>query len=161
VPVENEAEHVSRIAAAFSDDVTRRSDTALLREEELAAGLPDRRPKPARFWFLAMLLVILTVAGGIWTLAHEMGTWNLKTLRDTITETDGPALTRRLAHVITGVVILADTLVLAVMALMRSRSRLMLAIFASPLILAIAIQIWLGILLVLDGPAGVVTRFQN
>jgi hypothetical protein len=165
VHVEDEAEHVQRIASAFSREPGQDVRTTL--DERYLVETPDHRPKPARFWLLTSLLVVLAVGGGLWTLSHnEGGSWNFDQLWTAVKESGNdaeemPSITRRYAHVVTGVVILAGSVVMALLALVASRNKLLLLIFSVPLVLAMAIQIWLGVLLVLDGPQGYVTKFNS
>jgi uncharacterized membrane protein len=166
VRVEDEAEHVQRIASAFSREPGQDARAAL-NDNYAVVDVPDRRPKPARFWVLTSLLVVFAVGGGLWTLSHnEGGTWDADQLWTAVKESGNdanemPSITRRYAHVVTGVVILAGSVIMALLALVASRNKLLLLIFSVPLVLAMAIQVWLGILLVLDGPQGYVTKFNE
>ena len=72
---------------------------------------------------------------------------------------DDPALTRRLAHAIVGTVIVVDSLILALLSRVARRRATVLAAFALPLVLALAAQVWLGVLLLFDTAQGPVTRF--
>ncbi|MBC7782203.1 MAG: hypothetical protein H7144_00070 [Burkholderiales bacterium] len=122
-----------------------------------------RRPPAARFWLLTTFLLILTSALGLWYLTIAEGTRDVETLRRAITlplNEHDPSLTRRFAHVVTGVVIIADSLLLLFAAAAARRSKLILVLLAAPMITAIAVQVWLGILLVLEGPGWKVTEFM-
>jgi hypothetical protein len=82
-----------------------------------------------------------------------------QTIREPIEETD-PDLTRRYAHTIVGLVLIGQTLLLALAGVIARRSGLLLILLALPLIVALIAQVWLGILLLFDGPSGPVTTFS-
>jgi hypothetical protein len=70
-------------------------------------------------------------------------------------------LTRRLAHVIGGTSTVLLTIVLAGLARWARQRRVLLALCALLLAAAVGAQLWLGILLMYDTPAGPIHRFQQ
>ena len=128
-------------------------------------GELSQRVPSGRFALLASLAALLTAAGGWWVLArgggsnvlafHDLWMW----IRDA-TQNDGFWLTRRLAHVICGVCIVVIPLLIAITTRWMPRSRMFLSLLTCLLLVAIAGQIWLGVLLVNDSNAGPVTRFN-
>lgn len=154
------ADHAERIAAAFAppgaDDPTYPPVSAVSRN--------TTPPVPvARFWLLSALLLTLTALLGAWIIATDTG-WDVNAMWEKISkpiEEGGPALTRLLAHFVVGSVLIVDTLVLALLARFAPRRSVLLLAFALPLVVALAAQLWLGILLLFDGPAGAVTGFNR
>ena len=67
---------------------------------------------------------------------------------------------RRLYHVGAGATILVCTLVLALVARFARRSKFLLGFFALLLVIAVAVQVWLGVLLMYDTPNGDIYRFN-
>ena len=117
-----------------------------------------------RFWLLATLLALLTAAGGIWMLAHDQQTWDPQRLWETVRDRDlngGAVLTRRLTHVVLGGSILVLTLFLAIFSRFAGRSKLLLWLFGSLLVIALAAQLWLGLLLILTGADGPLTAWKG
>jgi hypothetical protein len=70
-------------------------------------------------------------------------------------------LTRRLAHVIGGTATVVLTIVLAGLARWARERRILLALCALLLVAVIGAQLWVGILLMYDTPAGPIHRFQQ
>lgn len=153
--------------ADLSDEISAGTDIAIKQGGRTPAG---------RFWLLTALTVLLTMTAGWWTLASESEAfegrsfgeaaqvlWEMVCTRDLNTSGDGQGsiFNRRLLHVVTGTVILIVPLVLAGLSRWGPRAKLWLWIFAVLLILAVAAQIWLGILLTYDLPEGPVTRFNT
>ena len=152
-------DHADRIAAAFAPDAL--SDPTLPPVHTQSRNYTPPFPV-ARFWFLAALLLIMTATLGDWIVAQSVG-WDVKEIWKAIShpvEDNGPAVTRRLAHFIVGGTLIVDTLLLGLIARFAPRRSVLLLVFAVPLVLALVAQLWLGILLLFDGPAGAVTGFQ-
>jgi uncharacterized membrane protein len=128
--------------------------------EELSLRVPS-----ARFALLTSFAALLTAAGGWWVLAHSGNTSLLAFhdlwmwIRDS-TQNSGFWLTRRFAHVICGITIVIAPLFIAIITRWVPRSRIILSFFTCVLLLAIAGQIWLGVLLINDSNAGPVIRFN-
>ena len=122
------------------------------------------RVPAARFWLLTFLLGLLTACGGLVVLAIDSQTRNPRELWSLVrVEVEGasPAwLTRRVAHVGGGVSIVVLSLLLAVVSRVATRSKLTLLIFALLLLIAVAAQVWFGVLLTYDSIGGPITRFN-
>jgi hypothetical protein len=127
---------------------------------------PPDRPEPAdvlvsptpaaRFWLLACLVAALTAGGGYYLLARGYENWNVQELwRDAI-----KVNTRRLAHVIAGAAIVVLPLVLAMLARWAPRAKWLLIPVSLLLVVAVAFQVWVGVLLLFDSPEGPVNRFN-
>ena len=150
--------HAERIAAAFGSADP--MDVPVVEPVRIS-----RNTTPpvwaTKFWLLSALLLIGVAVGGIWTIAQypSIG-WDYNALRSAIAESDnGPWLTRRLAHLIVGVVLVVDTLALAILARFAPRSTVALLVFAVPMVLALIAQVWLGVILLFTGASGAVTHF--
>ncbi|MGC4030859.1 MAG: hypothetical protein QM754_03805 [Tepidisphaeraceae bacterium] len=157
-------DHAGRIAAAFSPAAI--DDPTLPPEGPIALSRNYTPPlRATRFWLLAFLLLAGTAVLGLWSLSSTGGfDWTYDNFHNYIVNPpvdDGPKLTRRLAHTVVGTVLIADTLLLAIVARIAPRQSVLLLVIAVPLVLALAAQIWLGVLLTFDGPAGFVTRFNG
>ncbi|MBV8780227.1 MAG: hypothetical protein JO353_02410 [Phycisphaerae bacterium] len=152
-PVLNEPPH------QLADALAPHSYEVLATPSEIAQRVPS-----SRFALLAALVALLTAAGGWWVLSdgadlsftafHDL--WALISDSD---QNSGFWLTRRIAHVCCGVLIVALPVLLAIISRYMPRSRLLLPATILLLLLAIAGQIWLGVLLIFDGNAGPVSRF--
>jgi uncharacterized membrane protein len=102
-----------------------------------------------KFWLLTFLVAALASLCGWWVLGTEHQTFKPADLWTLVT-TQG--VTRRLAHVIAAASIIMLPLFMALLARFARRSRFMIGIFSMLLIAALAAQVWLGILLLLDQP---------
>jgi hypothetical protein len=70
-------------------------------------------------------------------------------------------LNRRLAHIIAGISIVVLPFILAVLAKWAPQRRLPLTITAILLVAALGVQVWLGVLMLFDGPAGHVVNLRQ
>ncbi len=121
----------------------------------------DRGRVPsARFWLLTALLALATMGFGWWVLLRSesapniwdfAGLWNHH-----IKVSD-----RRMVHVITTGAIVLLPLVLALIARFAPRKRGLIFGLGLLLIAAVALQVWLGILLMWDTPEGGLTEFNR
>jgi hypothetical protein len=109
----------------------------------------------ARFWLLAALLGLITVALGACVLASGFGTWAPKELIEAVRETP-----RRMVHVVAGGSIVVLLLILAALARWTPRQKWVLVFFALLLVVAVAVQVWMGILLLYDTPQGPLGHFN-
>jgi uncharacterized membrane protein len=163
---ENETEAAQRIAMAFSQDVGSIGEPRhLAAAEAVVVRSPNFTPIARAWpvWLLASLLLLGTFAGGLWVLAHGLGTWDVDALKSAITkpvEPEDPAVTRRLVHTVTGITIVSCALLLTLAGLAAPRSKLLLTLLATVLLLAMLVQRWVGALLVLEGPPGRVTELN-
>ncbi len=128
-------------------------------DAELGATDQPRIPS-GRFWLLAALAFIATAALGYWVMTGQdffrKDGW--ETFVDTLK--GGLKDNRYLAHVILGGAMLVIALICAILAAAAPRNSVILGFFALLLILAIAAQIWIGILLTFD-KEGPLTRFKT
>jgi hypothetical protein len=103
------------------------------------AGVPS-----ARFWLLSLLAALITSAAGLWL----NSIYKIADLKTVFQEN------RNRYHIITGSAIIVLTLILAFLARFARRAKWTLAIFSVLLFGAIALQIYVGVLLSFDGPKG-------
>jgi len=159
--VAEETQAANRIAAAFAAESSELK-SLLAGEAQLVSSNHTPPVRAGRIWLLAFFLGIVTAAGGLWIIAGN--DWNpdklWQEISQPIAKATDPALTRRLAHLICGGVIIACTLMLALLARFGRKNRLGLILFAPPLVIALALQVWLGILLLLDTAQGKLTAFN-
>jgi uncharacterized membrane protein len=159
--VSEEVQVSTRIAAAFAAE---QGDLKqLLSNESAKRSLNHTAPfRVTKLWLLTALLFAGTAIGGFWVLAHFQGTWQPQQLWSAIktpVESTDPALTRRLAHVICAVSLIVCTVLLALLSRFGRKNRIGLCLVGVPLVISIALQLWLGILLLLHGPGGSVTGY--
>jgi uncharacterized membrane protein len=118
----------------------------------------------ARFWMLAALVTIGALASGLW-FGGYLESWPLMINRDHIVHAfqnikiAGKA--REGLHIAFGSSILVLTLILALLTRFAPRSRVILSAFAFLLVVAMAGQIWLGVLLTFDGGHGSLAKFKT
>jgi hypothetical protein len=166
------AEHnVTQIAAAFGAVSSSGGRDVFDQSGSAAPPPPDARAinkepptgvPSARFWLLTFLAAAVTLVLGWWVLAADAETFDVKRLWDLVF--DLPIqnighLTRRQAHVICGSAIVILPLLLAVLARLAPRRKILLFPVGLLLVVAIATQIWLGILMMYDTNSGPVTHF--
>jgi len=106
----------------------------------------------ARFWVLAALLALLTGVAGLWM----VDTWTWAKVRGTL---EGAEI-RPKAHVVLGAAAVLLPLLLAVVARWWPRKKVLLGTLSGLLLLAVAAQVWVGILLMLDTDAGSLTKWN-
>ena len=131
-------------------------------ETDMAAGPAPRLPV-SRLWLLAALVAASASATGLWFLAgpDEAGTWEPKRLWSMIMPSAENPGQRRLAHVIAGGTIVVVPLLLALVTRVSRRPKVLLTLLGLVLMLAVAAQVWLGVLLMLDTPGGSIYRFND
>jgi hypothetical protein len=121
----------------------------------------DRSRVPsARFWLLAALLAVMTGAFGWWVLLRSeevQNMWDFAGLWNAHVK-DYP---RRMFHVIAAGAIVMLPLVLAIIARAAPRQRGLIFLLSLLLIGAVAVQVWLGVLLMWDTPEGGVRGFNS
>ena len=137
---------------------------------EVAAAAP---PLPAsRFWLLAFVVAATTSLGGWFVLARSADVlasahghygqipkllWN-QVKPD---PAEHEKVTRRLVHLIAGGTIIGIPLLLAALARWAPRQRFLLAAFTLVLMVAVAAQVWFGVLLLYDSPSGKINHFNE
>jgi uncharacterized membrane protein len=118
---------------------------------------------PGRFWLAASICFVLTAAVGWYVFASGADEYNPKLLWQMVTnpdENNGFWLTRGVAHVILAGTLVILPLVMAALARWAPKQRWLLALFTLLLTLAIASQLWIGILLLFDDSGGSVRHFN-
>jgi heme A synthase len=133
--------------------------------EALVQSLQPPQPPPplypARFWLIAVVLFLLTALIGAYML-NGADTNSLKDIWNDITAPPGDgdgAITRSLAHFIAGSALIVLPLLLAIFARFAPKQKWLLTVCTTLLVLALAAQVWLGVLLLFDGPGGTIFRF--
>lgn len=117
----------------------------------------------ARFWLLTALLALMTVGGGLFVShadAFAPGHHLFREVWEEIKPQDR-TVSRLLAHVTAGTIIFITPLVLAMLARFAPRRRFWLTLLTSILLVAVGLQIWFGVLLMFDTPAGKITRWND
>jgi hypothetical protein len=146
------------------DSPTRRTtDADVVRSINPVTGMETemRRPRRlpvSRLWLLAFLIGAGAALAGWWFLGgtDEPGTWQPKRLWEMVTGSQ-----RRVWHVITGVTIVVVPLLLALITRVSRRPTMLLTLLSLVLLAAVALQVWLGVLLMFDTPGGPVTHFNR
>jgi uncharacterized membrane protein len=122
-----------------------------------------------RFWMLTFLLALLTVLSGLFVIARDADI--LEQMKETPKQipqllwtqigTDSlHHINRHFAHAVGGGAILILPIILALLARFAPRQKWILSFFTLLLACAVAAQIWVGILLLLDTPDGDVRHFN-
>lgn len=167
---QDDAASAQRIAMAFSAQpgtIGNFDERAQLHEQIVVVPTSVSHTRPVRtgrLWLLTTLVLLLAAGCGVWYLRISEGTWDVETLRRAVSlpvEQGGPNITRRFAHVVTGLTLVGGSVLLAIASAAARRSKLLLTLFGVPTALALAAQVWLGVLLVTDGIEGKVTRFND
>jgi uncharacterized membrane protein len=111
---------------------------------------------PARFWLTSLILGAITAVGGLWM----TGDWKLTALLEPIQNRNLDWMHDRLFwHVIFGLTIVLCTLLLAITTRVSRRAKFFTLLFIFLLVIAVALQLWIGILMLYDSPHGPVTGF--
>jgi uncharacterized membrane protein len=123
----------------------------------------------ARFWGLAFLLALAAAGLGVVVLAGDSDAMAVakqshhpvwKVLWEQVKPADGEKVNRALGHVIMGTTIVVMPLILAALARWAPRRSFFFSLFTLILTAAVAAQIWLGVLLLLDTSVGPVNHFN-
>ncbi len=129
-----------------------------------------KRFAPAgRFWMLTFFIALLTLLGGLFVIARdadilEMIRQNPKDSWQLVWHQIEPGATknyRSVAHAVTGATIVVLPVFLALMSRFAPRERIILTLATLLLMVAVAFQIWLGILLLLDTSDGPLNHFNT
>jgi uncharacterized membrane protein len=122
-------------------------------ESDRVARLPV-----SRTWLIAFLIGAGAALAGWWFLGgpDEIRTWEPRRLWDAVVHNP-----RRLYHVVTGTVILLVPLLLALITRVARRPKALLGILSLVLLAAVALQVWLGVLLMFDTERGPITHFNR
>ncbi|MGF1634304.1 MAG: hypothetical protein ACFCVE_10685 [Phycisphaerae bacterium] len=153
----------------------------------LGEPVPTEAPEPttttpaARFAWLTLGAVVLTSLLGTWHLAADAGTyvpaelWNQvwpepfetadrreagQGLYGIVPDAWAGYLTRQFVHVLTGGGLAVLTLLLALVAWLIPKQRWLTLLIGLGLVVLLGLQLWLGILMLYDQPAGPVDSFK-
>jgi len=154
-PIEPVVRHDSdAIAAAFTKPL---AEVVFAEERSTRAG---------PVVLLAVIAGALAALAGWWFAAHDSGIWKPGELWKYVTDrslNEGRLLTRRTAHVVAGTSIVVLPLLLLAVSRFRPRGRVLWLGLSVLLLLAIAAQVWLGQLMLLDESRvmGPVTRWST
>jgi heme A synthase len=119
--------------------------------------------RPGKAWLVAMLFFILTALGGWYVLGSSADSFKPKELWDMVADrtlNSGSPINRRLLHVIVATLTILLPLLLAAVGRWAPKQKIALIVLTTLLVLAIAAQVWLGVLLLFDTPVGPVVRFN-
>jgi uncharacterized membrane protein len=112
---------------------------------------------PSRLWLLALVFAAATAAAGLWA----TGDWEFHTARAVFSDPQTRSnLPRLAAHVAFATTILALLLLLFVVTTVLRRWRLITHLLVLLLVLAVACQVWVGILMLYDSNSGPVTGWN-
>lgn len=142
-----------RAAARAKEIAHKEEDSA-----EIAAPTPS-----ARFWLIAGLLVMVTIASGLYVGGFLLGDrlFDWPEFKSQLTHVRTLYHGRIALHVIFGGSILVLSLILAGFGRWLPRRRILLGGFATLLVLAVAGQILVGTLLLMDGDKGLAYQFKT
>lgn len=122
------------------------------------------RVPASRFWVFAAVVAIAAIASGLWygeflirwpyVIDRNRFMMAIQHIRDTNKAREG-------LHIVFGGSILVLTLILALLTRFAPRSRVVLSFFVFLLLGVMAVQIWLGVLLLFDGGFGPKTGFKT
>ncbi len=155
------------VETAIPETVPRPEPSAAVARPPIGTGVyvptitapPNVAPfiRPARFWLLAFLLGIATAVVGLWVADDWKLEALLTPLRDAGRRTE---MQRVFYHVIFGSNIVVLTLLLAIITRVSRRAKGITLLLALLLVLAVAAQVWMGILLLFDSDHGPLTGFN-
>ncbi len=153
-----------------------RDDVALVRSFNAEMPLPAATVAPrlpaATFWLLGALIALTTAGAGYWTWAKAQAKDDPKTpaaffqemSKLTVPESSTGSKTtysRAAVHTWLGIGIVVLPLLLAGLARFASSRGVVVAIFGTVFVLAIAVQVWLGVLLQFDAMEGPLWKFTG
>jgi uncharacterized membrane protein len=123
-----------------------------------------------RFWMLTFLIALMTAVGGLFVLARSASIpldevkqpkQFISDFRKQIQPEDFHKPTRVFVHFVTGSAIVVLPLFLAFLARFAPRKRILLSVCAGLLIIAVAAQVWFGVLLLYDTEQGPLKGFNT
>ncbi len=112
---------------------------------------------PGRYWMLAFVVLLLTAAAGLWSV---VGTFNRDSFSHAFEEIRHRDHLRLLLHSLFGISYVVLAIILAGLAKFGRKKQTATSVFLAVAVLVIAVQIWLGILLLFDGHEGPLFRFE-
>ncbi len=161
------ADELSDLAAAYGARTTRprvgpEPDAfADVRTGVARVEVVDRSRVPsARFWLLTALFAVATTGFGWWVLLRSesvQNIWDFGGLWNQHIKISD----RRMLHAIGAGAIVLLPVILSLVARFSPRKRGLIFGLGLLLILAVALQVWLGVLLMWDTPEGAVVRFNS
>jgi hypothetical protein len=110
-----------------------------------AAPLALVPTQTSRYWLLAALFGVMTFVTGLWLI----NVWSWPDLQKMLRGEN-----RNMYHSVLGTSVIVLTVVLAVITRIARRGKAVISAFSILLFLVVALQIWVGILLMFDGPKG-------
>jgi uncharacterized membrane protein len=118
----------------------------------------------ARFWVLAAVVAICAIGSGLW-FGGFLESWpkviDQAALRSSLQSIKDSDKARMGLHIVFGASILVLVLAMALLTRFAPRSRVILSGLSFLLVLAMAGQVWLGVLLLFDGARGPLARFKS
>ena len=132
--------------------------------ERIDPPIQIKRTPVARYWWLAAVLAFSAIASGWWYLANESGQWTfagLLNLVRTERELSSQFLTRRVVHIASGSLLLILSIVLGLLTRFAPRSRFVITLLGLLVFVALVVQVWVGVVMLLDSSAGPVTVFAE
>lgn len=127
---------------------------------ETPAETPVTTPSSS-VWLAAFVLSTLAFAGGFVLLGVESETTSLRELWSMIGDDNPNELSRRELHTFAGIALVIAPLWLALAARVARRGVLLLLIHSLLVIAVVGVQVWIGALLLLDGPIGPKNDFNG
>jgi hypothetical protein len=122
------------------------------------------RVPAARFWVLAAVVAICAIASGLW-FGGFIEPWpkviDQGALRSSLQRIKDSDHARMGLHIVFGASILVLVMAMALLTRFAPRSRVILSGLSLLLVLAMAGQVWLGVLLLYDGDRGPLSRFKS
>jgi uncharacterized membrane protein len=129
------------------------------RADDVAPGPEDwRRVYPGWVWLVGVSLAIATAVAGAWSV---MGVFTRQGLQQNLQELQDQDHRRLALHVVFGVSLILLSVILGGLVRFARRWRVLAGIICLGVVLLLAGQVWLGILVMYDGPAGPVVGFAN
>jgi uncharacterized membrane protein len=119
-------------------------------------ALPWENLPSARFWLLTALAALLTACAGAWYLGLSADTFDPVKLWEYARATE-----RRFVHIVTGSAIVVLPLLMAIFARFAPRAKFILLVMSLLILLAMAMQIWIGVLMLFDGIEGPTRSFNR
>ena len=141
-------------------------DISVARTLNEEAELTPRRVPSTRFWALTALLFLLTLFFGVWYLETNELSRSVSELtasgvsNDVWTLARTPGLKNRQGdHIVIGVLLILFPLVLAGVVRWGPRRHVLVSILCLVMVLIVAVELWLGLLLIYRGTKGPVYRY--